>query len=111
AGSLGQWIQNIGISGDMTSGAAFTSAVIWIVALFLIATMMPNSLEIMQRYQPALYFEPKAKLPVEATPSDMSMGRPLVLTWNTRWAFVMAALFIFGTLGLSRPSEFLYWQF
>lgn len=112
AGSLGQWMQDIGISGDMTSGATFTYAVIWIVTLFLIATVMPNSLEIMQRYQPALYFEPKAKQPSAAVPAaSVSVRRSMVLTWNTRWAFVMAALFIFGALGLSRPSEFLYWQF
>ncbi|VXC21838.1 MBOAT family protein [Massilia sp. 9I] len=112
AGPIAQWVQNLGIGGDMTSGATFTAAVIWIVVLFLIATVMPNSLEIMQRYQPALYFEPKAKQPVAAaSAASVSVRRPMVLTWNTRWAFIIAALFIFGTLGLSRPSEFLYWQF
>jgi hypothetical protein len=28
-----------------------------------------------------------------------------------RWAILIAAFFVFGALGLSRPSEFLYWQF
>lgn len=112
AGSLAHWLQSIGVTGDMSSGATFSAAIIWILVLFLIATTMPNSLEIMQRYQPALYFEPRAKqAPVDpAAPGRVS--RPgIALSWNTRWALLIATFFIFGALGLSRPSEFLYWQF
>lgn len=112
AGSLAHWMQDIGITGDITSGATFAAAVTWIVLLFLIATTMPNSLELMQRYQPALYFESGEKRPAAGGAAESASGWPaMALTWNTRWAFVIAVFFIFGALGLSRPSEFLYWQF
>lgn len=107
---LARVLGQLGIGGDLSSGTAFTATTLWIVALFLIAILMPNSLEMMQRFAPALYFEP-AKRPAgtEARPA----WRPAMLTvaWNARWAVLIAAFFVFGALGLSRPSEFLYWQF
>jgi D-alanyl-lipoteichoic acid acyltransferase DltB (MBOAT superfamily) len=91
----------LGIAGDMSSGAVFTALTLWILVLFMITMFMPNSLELMQRYAPALYFEP----PRQARPSSMT------LSWNARWAILIGMFFVFGALGLSRPSEFLYWQF
>jgi hypothetical protein len=82
--------------------------------LFLIAILMPNSLELMQRYAPALYFEPAKPTVASAqgeTPAPPRRLNTMVLTWNRRWAMLIAAFLIFGILGLSRPSEFLYWQF
>jgi D-alanyl-lipoteichoic acid acyltransferase DltB (MBOAT superfamily) len=98
----------LGIAGDLSSGATFTLSAVWIIALFGIATLMPNSLELMQRFAPALYFEP-----AKASPQRQPAWRPAALTvaWNARWAVLIAAFFVFGALGLSRPSEFLYWQF
>jgi D-alanyl-lipoteichoic acid acyltransferase DltB (MBOAT superfamily) len=116
-GALAGALQRLGIAGDMSSGAVFTAATIWIVALFLIATLMPNSLELMQRYAPALYFEPPAR-PRGAT--DAAMPAPpkpawrlgsMTLSWSAGWAVLIGAFFVCGALGLSRPSEFLYWQF
>lgn len=112
SGSLGHWLQGIGLTGDLTSGVAFSAALVWIIVLFLIVTTMPNSLEIMQRHQPAMYFEPKSR---QASPphaaSGAAAGPAMALAWNTRWACLIATLFVVGALGLSRPSEFLYWQF
>lgn len=105
--SLASVLQYFGIAGDMSSGAVFTATTLWIVVLFLIATVMPNSLELMQRYAPALYFEPvKQRSPKPAWRFGMA-----TVSWTARWAILIGAFFVFGALGLSRPSEFLYWQF
>lgn len=108
----------LGIAGDGTSGATFMAATLWIAALLLIALVMPNSLELMGRFAPALYFEPAKRPTVEtAVATEMAKSRPrwrpsrLAIAWNARWAILIAAFFVFGALGLSRPSEFLYWQF
>ena len=116
-GGLASVLHRLGIAGDMGSGASFIAAAVWIVALFLIATLMPNSLELMRRYAPALYFESAAK--PAAAPGGSGSGIPkpswrvgsMTVSWTAGWAFLIAAFFVFGALGLSRPSEFLYWQF
>ena len=113
-GSLAHWLTRAGITGDMSSGATFTFTAMWVTALFFIVVCMPNSLELMQRFAPALYFEPPAQPSSPAAAMPRRPGwRPNAVTvaWNARWAFLIAAFFVFGALGLSRPSEFLYWQF
>ena len=72
---------------------------------------------LMQRFARALYFEPAAKRSSAGAPGPLARttvrwrSGALILGWNVRWAVLIAALFVFGALGLSRPSEFLYWQF
>jgi hypothetical protein len=107
-GGLASLLHQLGIAGDMSSGAVFTASTIWIVVLFLIATLMPNSLELMQRYAPALYFEPAAK---PDSPKPAWRLGSMTVSWTAGWAILIGAFFVFGALGLSRPSEFLYWQF
>jgi alginate O-acetyltransferase complex protein AlgI len=110
---LAQALHTLGIGADDSSGTVFMLTALWIAALLLIALVMPNSLELLQRYAPALYFEPKAAAPA----AEGAAARPrwhrggMMVTWNARWAVLVAAFFVFGALGLSRPSEFLYWQF
>jgi D-alanyl-lipoteichoic acid acyltransferase DltB (MBOAT superfamily) len=107
----------LGITGDLSSGAAFATTTAWIMVLFAIAILMPNSLELMQRFAPALYFEPPK--PSVSAGEGTALRAPrrnwwpatFAVTWNMRWAVLIAAFFVFGALGLSRPSEFLYWQF
>jgi D-alanyl-lipoteichoic acid acyltransferase DltB (MBOAT superfamily) len=106
-GGLATVLHQLGIAGDMSSGAVFAASTVWIVALLLIATLMPNSLELMQRYAPALYFEPSK--PIVSKPA-WRMGS-MTVSWSAGWAILIGAFFVFGALGLSRPSEFLYWQF
>jgi D-alanyl-lipoteichoic acid acyltransferase DltB (MBOAT superfamily) len=112
-GGAGTWIGHLGISGDSSSGAAFVAASLWVCLLFLVATLMPNSLELMQRHQPALYFE--AMLPQAGRRASAWIpklpARAMSVEWKSLWAIGLAALFVSGVLGLNRVSEFLYWQF
>ena len=68
----------------------------------LIAFLAPNTQEIMGRFEPALPEEGRAKL------------RPAPhLSWTPqrRNAIAIGLLFALGMLALSRPTEFLYFQF
>jgi D-alanyl-lipoteichoic acid acyltransferase DltB (MBOAT superfamily) len=99
----------LGIGGDAGSGAAFANACLWIAPLLFIALALPNSLELLGRFGPALYFD--APPAAAASSRWRAAAGGVQVAWNARWAVLSAALFVFGALGLSRPSEFLYWQF
>jgi hypothetical protein len=65
---------------------------------------MPNTQEIMRRFEPALE-DPRATM----APS-LALDR---LTWSPRlgWSVAIGLLLGAGLLSLSRPTEFLYFQF
>ena len=76
----------------------------WLGALLLGALALPNTLEVMARYEPALG--------VRATPT--APRSPLsVLGWTPTipWALAMSCLVIAAVIQLGGKSEFLYWQF
>jgi alginate O-acetyltransferase complex protein AlgI len=114
AGGLGTWLSQAGIAGDASSGTTFMFGCLWLIVLFTIVMFLPNSLEMWRKYEPALYFE-AAPAKANAAPAT-SRGRvaralDFKVTWNKRWAFISATMFVLGALGLNRVSEFLYWQF
>jgi alginate O-acetyltransferase complex protein AlgI len=79
-------------------------AIAWVLGLLFIALALPNSLQVMARYEPALGVKPQ--------PADMRFIWR-VLDWRPSMpsaiAFsVLAATAIMRTGG---KSEFLYWQF
>jgi alginate O-acetyltransferase complex protein AlgI len=76
----------------------------WIFALFLIATLLPNSLQILARYEPAL--------DVGQRPAHTPKLAGL-LRWQptVAWAFAVGVAAAAAILRLSAESEFLYWQF
>lgn len=114
-GATGQWLLGTGMSSDLTSGTQFAFGVVWLAGLFIVATCVPNSLELLRNFAPAMNFEP-ANPGVDPAkkiePSQAVAKRePLAVTLNGRWVSVIAGLFLLGVLGLNRVSEFLYWQF
>jgi hypothetical protein len=81
------------------------------VALFLgVVWVFPNSQEVLAAHKPALEYayDPPG---VPLAPTPRRLGR--LLTWqpNLLWALALAALMVSGVLNLSRPTEFIYWQF
>jgi hypothetical protein len=77
---------------------------LWVVWLF------PNSHEMLAAHEPALeYARDPAKVPHAPTPRWLGW----LLQWraNLVWALVLAGLMVGAVLGLSRASEFIYWQF
>jgi alginate O-acetyltransferase complex protein AlgI len=124
-GPVADWLGGLGVTADFSSGATLQSAVVWIAALMWIALRLPNSLEIMNRFEPALGFQLMAKAGRKSAPAaasstsaqaDQTPVRANSDPWwsahlNLRWAAWFGLLFVFGVMSLNRISEFLYWQF
>jgi len=98
-GSLGTWLAAQGVAMTPGGGRNFVMTFVWIGALLPLVFWAPNTQQIMQCYQPAL-----------DQPDALAPGR---ITWqaNPRWAMLMAVVLGCGLLSLTRPSEFLYFQF
>jgi hypothetical protein len=76
----------------------------------MVVWFFPNSHEMLASHQPALeYARDPSKVGLAPTPRWL--GR--LLTWqpNAVWAVLLAALMVWSMLNMSRPTEFIYWQF
>jgi D-alanyl-lipoteichoic acid acyltransferase DltB (MBOAT superfamily) len=82
-------------------GARFVTACAWILVAGVIAFGMPNTQEIMRRARPALRTEV-----VQPASWHWARWRP-----SPAWAALGGLLLAAGVISLSRPSEFLYFQF
>jgi len=94
------------MAGRLGSGfdqlSSMRSTLIWVIALLGVAFTMPNSQQIMRWARPALgIFPPRA-----------SQSRR-IWQWGPEplWALGVAAVAIVAVLHMSRPSEFVYYQF
>ena len=87
------------------------STAAWACAVILPAAwIFPNSHEMLARFQPALeYMAGPSKVGLAPTPAWL--GNRLQWQPTVGWALWMALLMIISMLCLSRPSEFIYWQF
>lgn len=97
-----------------TSGKSFMLSLIWIACLLMVAWMMPNTLEIFRKYQPALDFKPSATQTAGRGGSRMTgLLANRIRPWrlSTAWAIGTALVATVGILALGQPTEFLYWQF
>lgn len=95
-------IEALGIRSYLGGGAIFVETWAWIAFGSLIAFLAPNTQEIMGRFEPALPDEGRARL---------RPPPPISWTPQRRNAVAIGLLFAFGMLALSRPTEFLYFQF
>ena len=98
-GPLAPWVEAQGVTLTAGGGRDFAMTFVWIAALLPIVFLAPNTQQIMQRVKPAL-----------DQPDSASIN---FLTWraSTSWALAMALVLGLGLLSLTRPSEFLYFQF
>lgn len=95
-------LQELGVRAFLGGGASFAETWSWIVTGAAIAFLCPNTQNIIRRFDPAL--------PEEI--SSVGTG-PTLLTYvpRRRDAVLVGLLFAMGVLALSRPTEFLYFQF
>jgi D-alanyl-lipoteichoic acid acyltransferase DltB (MBOAT superfamily) len=91
-------------ASEMQSATDFVFASAWIVALLFIALVLPNSIQILARYEPVLGVK-------QLAPDTGRLAR--LLTWNPTipWAVGMSVLAATAIMQLGGESEFLYWQF
>ncbi|MCF7970077.1 MAG: MBOAT family protein [Methylococcaceae bacterium] len=104
AGYFEQWAMEhhivfVGIFHQV--GSVKLMDVLWFVMLFIIAFYLPNTQQFMQRYHPVFESSQHYKIPA------------LKLYWrpSLAWSMMIAFLFVYATLSLTRISEFLYFQF
>jgi alginate O-acetyltransferase complex protein AlgI len=79
-------------------------AIAWVGALSLVALLLPNTLELMGRYEPALGVRP-------VPAGYLTWGRALDWAPTAPWAVALSSLLVAAVMRLGGKSEFLYWQF
>jgi alginate O-acetyltransferase complex protein AlgI len=105
-GSLGDWLHKIGVTSvgpELWVDQGLEKMIPWIVGPMLIALVLPNTLEILDRYEPALG--------VKASKTGSTIHRMIKWDISLAWSLGVAILAVMGVLSLAGPSEFLYWQF
>jgi alginate O-acetyltransferase complex protein AlgI len=101
-GHLWSFLQEWGVSSFLGLGGVFVGMWCSILLSGCVAFLFPNTQEIMHRFEPA-YVDEGSR--IENHPARISW-RP-----RKREAVLVGILFSFGLLALSRPTEFLYFQF
>ena len=102
-GLNGVALPNMGVASQPGGHEDLIKMAIWTPVLMFIALACPNTLQVLDRFEPALGVKPR--------PTPL-LSRRLV-EWNPSlaWAIVVTIIAITGILSLSGPTEFLYWQF
>jgi hypothetical protein len=102
-GSLTPWLlaHQVQFTGFFEQvGAVKVMDILWFLMLSYIVFFLPNTQQLMRNYRPVY-----EKAITYATLTQLCW-RPTL-----GWSFIIAFLFIYSVLGLSRISEFLYFQF
>jgi hypothetical protein len=99
-GGLTPLLERAGVDFYLGGGARFLGTWSWVVIAGAIAFLCPNTQQIMRHY--------------ESRPTDAIKSRLAVwMTWqpSRRWGVYLGAILLGSLLSLSRPTEFLYFQF
>lgn len=101
-------LNKFGITFIETSGDQFVKGVLWVVALLGLAFLAPNTQQLLHAYEPVLDMPDTRRLEA-GQPTQPKRWRE----WHPTpvWVMATAALAFFGTISITRVSEFLYWQF
>jgi alginate O-acetyltransferase complex protein AlgI len=103
-----------GAHGFSSNLPRFHLGTVWssVVPLLFVVWFLPNTHQLLGRFEPTLEYA-EGKTPAK---SRWTLGAPAssqggAFVWRPYVAWVLAALAISSVLGLSRVSEFIYWQF
>jgi alginate O-acetyltransferase complex protein AlgI len=92
-----------GLVADATISEPLTPMAIWIAALLGVAWFLPNSQEIMA--QAPIW------LGIRGYAEQVAPARHLLWHPTFGWSVVASAVLVVAVLGLTRPTQFLYFQF
>ncbi len=92
------------VPGVWEGGGDFLKIWAWIAAGLIVVLALPNSLEMLAAYDPALGFKVR---PAGYT----RLLQHLIWVPNAVWAMGLAVITAGGLLSLDRLSDFLYWHF
>jgi alginate O-acetyltransferase complex protein AlgI len=105
---IGELLASFGIQLDFTSGSEFIASITWLIVLFFIVLKLPNSLDLMRRFEPALDFQP---VEPQAAPIRTVRWAPAEIALTSRSAIGISLLTVAGLVAMGRTGVFLYWQF
>lgn len=97
-------LQPISVTSNMASATGFAVASAWVFTLLLIALALPNSIEIMARYEPVLGIKSRST-------RRFSLAPPMQWSPTISWGVAVSALIVSAVMRMGGKSEFLYWQF
>jgi len=102
-GALSILSSMFGFSGQFNINDIDSKALIWIIFLLLIATIFPNTQQIMYRYKPAF----------ETYKGEIKQIKYSWLEWKPSiiWLFYSLSLFIYSIINIGGSSKFLYFEF
>ena len=94
----------VSVAAAGTGVELVAAALPWIVTLLAIALLLPNSLQLMARYEPALGLKQR--------PADKDrLARALAWRPTLPWSIAVSVVAATAIMRLGGRSEFLYWQF
>ena len=101
-GPLHPWLLQLGWRFESVRYLYGWEQLAWLIVLGVIAFLLPNTMQLLARYKPALLSQ---SLSV-ALQSSRIQWRPTVY-----WATTLAVLMSWALLAINRVDEFLYFQF
>jgi D-alanyl-lipoteichoic acid acyltransferase DltB (MBOAT superfamily) len=108
-GAAWPMLAELGVTIYLGGGSQFIFTWLWAGALLTVAVAMPNTQQIMHRFEPVLQMHRTD----EASEVRLLARLHPILCWtpNRRWAVATGTVAALGVLAMSRISEFLYFQF
>jgi len=103
-GPLQSWLSRADTATALGDFSDFKMLTVWIVVGLGIALCLPNTLQVLSAYEPALGVRPESR-------GWWTKVRALSWQPSPAWALLTSAIAAIGVLHLSGQSEFLYWQF
>lgn len=105
-GRLQVLLEGWGVTFFLGGGSRFVQTYLWVLFAGAVVFLMPNTQQILGRFEPALdHFGADSGKPAA------TLGNRIAWSPNRRWAVMIGVLALGSLLSLSRPAEFLYFQF
>ncbi len=108
-GVFWQILADLGCTTYLGGGSQFIFAWLWIVLLLTVVVAMPNTQQIMNRFEPVLHLyrgDEHNEIRLMARLHSILSWRP-----SGNWAVATGVIAALGVFAMSRISEFLYFQF
>jgi alginate O-acetyltransferase complex protein AlgI len=105
-GPLTNTLRGFGVTADSAwTDQDFAKTGIWMLVLLFVALACPNTLQILDRYEPAIGVKPRR--------GQLAIGRLGDAEWgpSVPWAIVVSAIAAVAIGSIGGPGEFLYWHF
>ena len=102
-GTLKTTLEEMGVTFFLGGGTRFVETWLWVFLAGYIAFMLPNTQQLMRKFEPALDFDSEKNQPKHM--------KNLIWSPTPGCAFVMSIITLAGLLSLNHPAEFLYFQF